>query len=130
MIDEVTMDITLFGTRGGIEESSPLHRVQSACRMSCEGKRLLLDAGATWAESLHELGAHWIAINHAHPDHAFGLENAAKIPEYATRPACESLASRFPLVDFRLLEPNELLGLGPFVVTAYPVVHSARSQAS
>jgi phosphoribosyl 1,2-cyclic phosphodiesterase len=115
------------GTRGYIEESSALHRMHSALLLIHEGKRLLLDAGESWCGRLDDLRADWIAITHAHPDHAFGLKNGAGVPVYATR-RTRALLGQFP-VTFRVIEPGREFRPGPFRVRAYDVVHSIRTPA-
>jgi phosphoribosyl 1,2-cyclic phosphodiesterase len=126
--DDAVLEITFLGTRGYIEESSALHRAHSACLLACGGKRLLLDAGETWEGHVDELGADWIAITHAHPDHAFGLRAGVAAPVYATPASCVVLEG-FPIADLRRIEPDRLVRLGPFRLTAYAVIHSIRAPA-
>jgi phosphoribosyl 1,2-cyclic phosphodiesterase len=116
------------GTRGYIEESSPLHRMHSAQLIAFGGKRLLLDAGQDWAGKLGRLRPDWIAITHAHPDHAFGLAKAPDVPIYVTRETYE-LLSHYPVKRFRIVEPWREFRPGPFRVTPYPVIHSIRCPA-
>ena len=116
------------GTRGYIEESSRLHRMHSALLICAHGKRLLLDAGANWAGRLRGLGPDWIAITHAHPDHAFGLREGTDCPVYVTRESHE-LLKRFPVKEFRIMKQRSTYRLGPFRIMAYPVVHSIRAPA-
>ena len=126
--EETPIEITFCGTRGYIEEASPLHRMHSACLIAYRGRRLLLDAGETWDGHIDDFGADWIAITHAHPDHAFGLRSGTAAPVYGTSVTCEAL-ERFPLPRLRAVAPDTPFRLGPFRVTAYPVVHSIRAPA-
>jgi glyoxylase-like metal-dependent hydrolase (beta-lactamase superfamily II) len=120
--------IHFFGTRGYIEESSRLHRMHSALLLSFAGKRLLLDAGETWSGRIGELDPNWIAITHAHPDHAFGLRGGTGVPVYVTS-VTRRLLRGFPLSRLRTLTAGRWQAIGPFRVLAYTVVHSIRCPA-
>jgi phosphoribosyl 1,2-cyclic phosphodiesterase len=120
--------IRFCGTKGYIEEHSPLHRMHSATLLMFGGKRLLLDAGQDWTGRLRELKPNWIAITHAHPDHAFALAEGTDVPVFVTRESYD-LLSHYPVRDFRVVEPWREFRAGPFRVTAYPVVHSIRAPA-
>lgn len=102
--------------------------MHSALLLSCAGKRLLLDAGSTWAGRLHELRPDWIAITHAHPDHAFALAEPTDVPVYLSEESYERLA-RYPMAHPRVFGPGARLRLGPFRVRPYEVVHSLRAPA-
>lgn len=102
--------------------------MHSALLLSCAGKRLLLDAGSTWAGRLNALRPDWIAITHAHPDHAFGLEEGTNVPVYVSA-ASYDLLERCPVAHFRVFEPGARLRLGPFTLRPYDVVHSLRAPA-
>lgn len=115
------------GTRGFVEESSRRHRMHSALLVTHRGKRLLLDAGANWAGRLDELDPDWIALTHAHPDHAFGLRGGTQKPVYVSAET-QALLTRYP-VRFHVLAPGIVRRLGPFRISAYPVIHSVRAPA-
>lgn len=120
--------IRFCGTKGYIEESSSRHRMHSAQLLLFRGKRLLLDAGRDWAGRVAGLKPDWIAITHAHPDHALALANAPDVPVYVTRESYE-LLRHYPVRHFRIIEPWREYRPGPFRLTAYPVVHSIRCPA-
>lgn len=122
------MKIVFCGTRGYIEESSPLHSMHSACLLIYRRKRLLLDFGENWAGRLDELAPSWIAITHAHPDHSFGLKQGTNLPVYVTQASCD-LLSRYPVPNFRIVEPGESFDAGPFHVLPYSVIHSINAPA-
>lgn len=96
--------------------------------LTCMGKRLLLDAGGTWTGRLHSLRPDWIAITHAHPDHAFALEEGTEAPVYVSAESYE-LLKHYPVKRFRVFKPGRELHLGPFRVRPYEVVHSIRAPA-
>jgi L-ascorbate metabolism protein UlaG (beta-lactamase superfamily) len=120
------MIVIFCGTRGYIEKSSRRHRMYSACLLIYAGRRLLLDAGENWAGKLHTLHADWIAITHAHPDHAFGLKQGVQVPVIVTRET-HRLLRHFPVPHFREIKPGFKVRLGPFQLVAYRVIHSLRA---
>lgn len=122
------LGIHFLGTRGYIEESNSLHRMHSAVMLTCAGKRLLLDAGSSWTGRLNALRPDWIAITHAHPDHAFALEEGTDVPVYVSE-ASYQLLKHYPVKRFRVFAAGEELRLGPFRVRPYEVVHSIRAPA-
>jgi phosphoribosyl 1,2-cyclic phosphodiesterase len=117
-----------LGTRGYIEESSPLHGMHSALMLLSGGKRLLLDAGKTWTGKLRELRPDWIAITHAHPDHSFALAEEIGAPIYVSQESRDLLA-HYGTRKFRVFDDGQLLRLGPFRIRPYDVIHSIRAPA-
>jgi phosphoribosyl 1,2-cyclic phosphodiesterase len=117
-----------LGTRGYVEESSRLHRMHSALMLVSGGKRLLLDAGQTWAGKLRSLAPDWIAITHAHPDHSFALEEGTDVPVYVSEES-RALLAHYPVRRFRVFDDWDELRLGPFRVRPYDVIHSIRAPA-
>ena len=122
------MKIIFCGTRGYIEESSPLHAMHSACLLVYRGRRLLLDFGENWAGRLAELAPDWIAITHAHPDHSFGLRQGAGVPVFVTQES-RDLLKDYPVADFRTVAPGRHVAAGPFDILPYAVIHSIRAPA-
>lgn len=122
------MKICFCGTRGYIEESSRLHRMHSACLLTFARRRLLLDVGETWSGRIAELDPDWIAITHAHPDHAFGLRDGTDVPVYVT-PTTKRLLRKYPVANFRTMLAGRWRRIGPFRVLPYTVVHSIRCPA-
>lgn len=102
--------------------------MHSALLLSCAGKRLMLDAGSTWKGELKRLHPDWIAITHAHPDHAFALEEGTDVPVYVSAQS-RDLLDKYPVGRFRVFEPDVELRLGPFRVLPYAVIHSIRAPA-
>lgn len=105
-----------------------MHRMHSALLLECAGKRLLLDAGETWQGHVHEIDPDWIAITHAHPDHAFALAEGTNVPVYVSAESFE-LLKHYPVRRFRVFGAGELIRVGPFRVQPYDVIHSIRAPA-
>jgi ribonuclease BN (tRNA processing enzyme) len=121
----VSIRIHFYGTRGYVEEKSRRHRHHAAFVVSFEGFRLLCDFGQTNQGRLAEISADAIFISHAHPDHGWGLKEGTDLPVYASAITIEILED-LPVSSWRPLDPRRPVAIGPFELTAYPVVHSVR----
>lgn len=94
--------------------------------VSYEGKDVMIDCGLDWLEKLKEINPPAIVLTHAHPDHAFGLQNGAPCPVYATEETLEKIS------DYNLEETTEVKLKESFEVrgitfTAFPVEHSTKA---
>jgi ribonuclease BN (tRNA processing enzyme) len=119
------MRLRFYGTRGYVEEESPAHRGHSAWTLEVEGFRLLCDFGQNQKGTLAKIRPDAIFVSHAHPDHAWGLEEGTSVPVYASAITHE-LTKGMPLDRRVVLEPGRPAPVGPLSVTAFPVVHSVR----
>ena len=102
--------------------------MHSALLLTFAGRRLLLDVGETWSGRIAKLDPDWIAITHAHPDHAFGLRGGTGASVYVTD-VSRGLLKNFPVKRFCALNTGRWQRIGPFHVLAYTVVHSIRCPA-
>jgi ribonuclease BN (tRNA processing enzyme) len=66
-----------------------------------------------------------IFVSHAHPDHGWGLWEGTSLPVHASA-ATHRLLAELPLLDRVTLAPSEPVRIGPFRLTACPVIHSIR----
>jgi ribonuclease BN (tRNA processing enzyme) len=114
-----------YGTKGYVEESSRAHTGHSAFTIDADGFRLLCDFGENRKGLLAKIRPDAIYVSHAHPDHAWGLEEGASAPVYASAITHE-LTQELPISDRIILEPGRRVRVGPFRLTAFPVVHSVR----
>jgi ribonuclease BN (tRNA processing enzyme) len=117
--------LRFYGTRGYVDESSPSHAGHSAFTIEADGFRLLCDFGENRQGLLKEIRPDAIFVSHAHPDHAWGLEEGTRAPVYASAVTHE-LTAEFPLAQRIVLQPGKRVRVGPFRLTAFPVVHSIR----
>ncbi|MGD8867192.1 MAG: MBL fold metallo-hydrolase [Gemmatimonadales bacterium] len=122
------MKLRFLGTRGNIEATTRRHRRHSALEVSYRGKRVMVDCGADWRGELAELQPHALVITHAHPDHAFGLEDGAPCPVYATRAAWNEL-SDYPLEDKHVLSSERSLEIMGIEFGAFTLEHSTLAPA-
>ena len=119
------MRLHFYGTKGYVDESSPEHSGHSAFTVEAEGFRLLCDFGENRRGLLEEIRPAAVFISHAHPDHAWGLEEGTSAPVHASAITHE-LTAKMPVETRIVLEPGQAVRAGPFRLTAMPVVHSIR----
>ena len=119
------MRLRFFGTRGYVEEESATHAGHSAWTLEVAGFRLLCDFGQNRKGQLSKIAPDAIFVSHAHPDHAWGLEEGTSAPVHASE-VTHGLTKDFALARRVVLRPGERVAAGPLALTAFPVVHSVR----
>lgn len=119
------MFLHFYGTKGYVEESSPAHTGHSAFVVESGGFRLLCDFGQNRKGMLEKIAPDAVFVSHAHPDHAWGLEEGTELPVYASAITHE-LTKDFSLGRRIALEPGKSEKVGPWRLTAHPAVHSVR----
>jgi phosphoribosyl 1,2-cyclic phosphodiesterase len=124
--------LVFLGTRGEIEARTPLHRMHTSLLVQYRGARVMVDAGDDWRQELWRLRPrpHAIVITHAHPDHAWGLQDGAPAPVYATKDAWALMRP----YDIEPALRHRVNARKPFQVRditfeAFPVEHSIRAPA-
>jgi glyoxylase-like metal-dependent hydrolase (beta-lactamase superfamily II) len=109
------MQITVLGTRGEVEPSSPYHARQSGVLVD---ERLLIDAGE---EEYLDYEPDWIVLTHLHPDHAFFVRHGAHLITEADVFVPEAT----PLVQGgKVMEAEKTFRLDGYEVTPLPTHHS------
>ena len=119
------MRLHFYGTKGYVEEQSRLHRGHSAWTLEVGGFRLLCDFGQNRKGLLSKIAPDAIFVSHAHPDHAWGLEEGTSVPVWASAVTHE-ITKDLPVAQRVVLEPGRGFRVGPLTLTAFPVVHSVR----
>lgn len=119
------MKLHFYGTKGYVEESSAAHAGHSAFTVEAEGFRLLCDFGENRRGLLARIRPDAIFVSHAHPDHAWGLEEGSMVPVHASA-VTHDLTAKMPIEKRVVLEPGRGVHSGPFRLTAMPVAHSVR----
>lgn len=119
------MRLRFYGTKGYVDESSAAHSGHSAFTIEDGGFRLLCDFGENRRGLLRKIRPDAVFVSHAHPDHSWGLEEGTSVPVLASAITHEIL-ERLPLPERIVLEPGRRVRVGPFRLTAFPVVHSIR----
>jgi phosphoribosyl 1,2-cyclic phosphodiesterase len=118
--------LTFLGTKGEIEESTPVHMYNSSMLLAEGSTRLLIDYGHLRPLPLEELDLTAVLITHAHPDHYAWLREdiRTELPVYLTRETLDY--SKYLPVNPRLVVPGEELSIGPCRILPYRVIHSIR----
>lgn len=119
------MRLHFYGTKGYVEARSRAHSGHSAFTVEEEGFRLLCDFGQNRKGLLKRVRPDAIFVSHAHPDHAWGLEEGTDVPVYASGISHE-ITKELPIGKRVTLQPGKPVSLGPFRVTPFPVLHSVR----
>jgi ribonuclease BN (tRNA processing enzyme) len=119
------MLLHFYGTKGYVEETSRAHAGHSAWTLEVAGFRLLCDFGQNRKGRLSKISPDAIFVSHAHPDHAWGLEEGTALPVYASA-VTHQITKGLPIVRRVVLEPGRPVRVGPLELTAHPVVHSVR----
>ncbi len=123
------MKLTFLGTRGYIDAANARHRRHSALLVSYYHTRVMVDCGADWRGEIAEIGPDAIILTHAHPDHAFGLEDGADCPVYATADTWSSIED-YPIRERAEVTPRQPVDMGDgLTFEAFPVMHSLRAPA-
>ena len=123
--------LTFLGTRGEIDGRSRRHRRHTSTEVGYRGRRVMVDAGEDWRGSLAELRPGAVVVTHAHPDHAWGLEDGSPAPVWATAEAWEAMEEyAIPAQMRRMVEPREPFApVEGIVFEAFTVEHSIRAPA-
>jgi ribonuclease BN (tRNA processing enzyme) len=119
------MRLHFYGTKGYVEEKSRAHAGHSAFTVEAEGYRLLCDFGQNRKGLLERIRPDAVFVSHAHPDHAWGLEEGTEVPVHGSA-ITHAITKDLPIRNRVTLEPEKPVTAGPFRLTAFPVVHSVR----
>jgi len=122
------MLLQFFGTKGYVEEASRAHSGHSAFVLEEAGFRLLCDFGQNRKGMLSKIRPDAVFLSHAHPDHAWGLEEGTDAPVYASEISHEILA-KLPIKNRVALALDGTADVGPFRLTPHRVLHSVRCPA-
>jgi ribonuclease BN (tRNA processing enzyme) len=119
------MRLHFYGTKGYVEEESRAHSGHSAFTVEAEGFRLLCDFGQNRKGLLPTIRPDAVFLSHAHPDHAWGLEEGTDVPVHASA-ITHAITKDLPIRSRVTLDAEKTVAAGPFRLTAFPVVHSVR----
>ncbi len=124
------MKLTFLGTRGYIDSATDRHRRHTATLVSYRGRHLMIDCGQDWRDQVWKVRPHALVITHAHPDHAFGLEQGAPCPVWATPEAWQTMEPWAISKDQRhVIHQRRPVQIEGITVEAFGVVHSTRAPA-
>lgn len=124
------MKLTFLGTRGEIEARTRRHRMHTSLEVGYRRRRVMVDAGADWLGELDDVAPHAIVVTHAHPDHAWGLEQGAPCPVWAPDVVWDEIDDYpIPDEDRHVIEPRAPVEIEGITFEAFPVEHSIRAPA-
>jgi phosphoribosyl 1,2-cyclic phosphodiesterase len=122
------MKLTFLGTRGEIEARTRRHRMHTSLLVSHRRSKVMIDCGLDWLGKFEQLHPDAIVLTHAHPDHAWGLQNGAPCPVHAPEKTWQTL-KQCQIDDRHLINertPTEVRGI---TFEAFPVEHSILAPA-
>lgn len=122
------MKLTFLGTRGEIEARNQRHRMHSSLLISYYQTEIMIDCGEDWIGNLDRISPQAIVITHAHPDHAFGLQEGSPCPVYATYDSWEEIED-YPINKREIVKPREIFKISSIHLEAFPVDHSTLAPA-
>jgi phosphoribosyl 1,2-cyclic phosphodiesterase len=122
------MPLTFLGTRANLDAASTRHARHSAALLETPEGRVMLDCGADWRTQVWTVAPDAIVLTHAHPDHAFGLQDGAPCPVYAT-PATWATIERYPIAARHRIAHRSPITVCRLRFEAFPVAHSTRCPA-
>ncbi len=117
------MKILFAGTRGYIDAQTKRHKRHTVTIIIHRNKRILLDCGLDWLGKMNLLKPDAIILTHAHPDHAWGLQNGAPCPVYATKESWKIIKD-YPIDDRHLVIPRKRFRIHGVTFEAFSVAHS------
>jgi phosphoribosyl 1,2-cyclic phosphodiesterase len=122
------MKLTFLGTRGEIEARTRRHRRHSSLLVSYHGAKVMIDCGLDWLGKFERLHPDAIVLTHAHPDHAWGLQNGAPCPVHASEKTWQIL-KHFHIKDRHLINERTLTKICGITFETFAVEHSILAPA-
>jgi len=122
------MKLTFLGTRGEIEARTRHHHMHTSLLVSYRGADVMIDCGLDWLGKFERLHPDAIVLTHAHPDHAWGLQNGASCPVHAPEKTWRTLKN-CKVEDRHLIKeraPTKICGI---IFEAFAVEHSILAPA-
>lgn len=122
------MVITFLGTRGFIKSRTKRHYRHTSTLIEHRGKRIMVDCGLDWQDLVFKLNPDAIVITHAHPDHAFGLQQGSPCNVYATQESWRIMKNfKIKPEQKHLMVARESVDIAGITFETFPVIHSIRA---
>lgn len=124
------MKITFLGTRGYIDVRTKKHYRHTATLIAYKNKRILIDCGIDWRGRIDSIKPDAIFLTHAHPDHAWGLQDGAPCPVYATKESWQvKELAKFPIEEKIIIKDRQRIAIGLITFEVFNQLHSIRCPA-
>jgi phosphoribosyl 1,2-cyclic phosphodiesterase len=119
------MKIIFLGTRGYIKARTKKHYRHTSTLICYKGKCVMIDCGLDWIDQIDRIKPHAIILTHAHPDHAWGLQNGVPCPVYATRASWQvKELKKFPITQKKVVPIQKKIIVGGITFEAFSESHS------
>lgn len=121
------LELTFFGTKGLIEESSKAHTFHTSILIKSNKVSILLDYGEKNQKNLEKIRPNFLLCSHSHPDHLSGFEGKYII---CSRDLQRTAKINFPRLKFLFLKVFDYykpFKLGDIRVYPIPVYHSIKA---
>ncbi|HZJ16149.1 MAG TPA: MBL fold metallo-hydrolase [Chthoniobacteraceae bacterium] len=122
------MKLTFIGTRGEIEARTPEHGMHTALMISHGSAHVMIDCGLDWLGNFQALRPQAIVLTHAHPDHAWGLQDGAPCPVFAPELTWKTI-EHCNATDRHVLELRKRTPIRGITFEPFAVEHSIRAPA-
>ncbi len=124
------MRILFLGTRGYIKSATRLHKRHTSTLFSYKDTTILFDRGIDWLGMPFKKNIDAIFITHAHPDHAWGLQEGAPCPVYASQVSWD-IMEKYPITPKQrhVAVLGKKIIVGSITVEPFFVEHSIRCPA-
>ena len=122
------MKLRFLGTRGEIKARTRRHYMHTSLLVSYRGADVMIDCGLDWLGKFERLHPAAIVLTHAHPDHAWGLQDGAPCPVHAPQKTWQTLKNCH-IEDRRLIKERRPTKICGIMFEAFPVEHSIRAPA-
>lgn len=83
----------------------------------------MIDCGRSWLGKIQTIRPDHILLTHAHPDHAWGLQNGAPCPVWATLETWK-IIRKYPIKQRKMLHPRKKKRICGITIEPFPVWHS------
>jgi phosphoribosyl 1,2-cyclic phosphodiesterase len=124
----LAVKLKFLGTRGEIGVRTRRHNMHTSLLVSYRGADVMIDCGLDWLGKFERLHPAAIVLTHAHPDHAWGLQNGSPCPVYAPEKTWRTLKNR-KIEDRRLIRERIATEICGIIFEAFPVEHSILAPA-
>ena len=120
--------LEFLGTRGEIDVRTRRHNMHTSLLVSYRGADVMIDCGLDWLGKFERLHPAAIVLTHAHPDHAWGLQNGAPCPVHAPEKTWRTLKN-CKVEDRHVIRERVATEICGIIFEAFPVEHSILAPA-
>jgi phosphoribosyl 1,2-cyclic phosphodiesterase len=124
----LAVKLKFLGTRGEIGVRTRRYNMHTSLLVSYRGADVMIDCGLDWLGKFERLHPAAIVLTHAHPDHAWGLQNGAPCPVHAPEKTWRTLKN-CKVEDPHVIRERVATEICGIIFEAFPVEHSILAPA-